>query len=215
MKDQYLLRSIAAGCGVLLILKSTIENIMSYSWSFYYWIWGMPILVINTLNLYFLYKSLRQKPKQIDSRWSSFLISTGAALALGVTSFFTSYPLLELPYITTLSHIGVVISLFPYPFAIWAILSLNNCLTVLPEAHALVVRGIYKFSRHPLYMCYIVWAISSMLVFPSWPVIVLSITEIILQLLRLKREEALLLEALPEYKNYREQTGLIGRWVNY
>lgn len=214
MKSQYV-RVIATGCIVIWILFATVSGILRYSGSSYHWLWGTPILIINILNLYFLYQSIRQEPKGIDLRWSTFLISTGASLALGCTSFFISYPLLEIPYVANIRQVGVAVSLMPYPFVIWALLCLNNCLTVLPEAHALVATGIYRYSRHPLYMCYIVWAIANMLMFPSWPIIIISVTEIVLQILRFKREEALLLEILPSYRNYREQTGLIGKLVNF
>lgn len=207
----YYLRILATGCVVLWILGRTVSVVMSYHGDSRYLLWGAPIIMLNILNLYFLFQSIQQDPKGVDSRWSTFLISTGATLTLGFTSFFIGYPLLEIPYATQIKQMGIMLAFIPYPFVVWALLCLNNCLTVLPEAHAVVARGIYKYSRHPLYMCYIIWAISNMLMFPSLPIIALSILEISLQLLRIKREEALLLETFPEYRSYWERTGLIGR----
>ena len=73
-----------------------------------------------------------------------------------------------------------------------------------------MARGIYKYSRHPLYVCYIIWAIANMMMFTSWAMIAVSCAHIAILLVRLKREEKLLLATFPEYHTYYENTGLIG-----
>jgi len=85
-------------------------------------------------------------------------------------------------------------------------------MTIIPEAHAVVARGIYRYSRHPLYMCYIVWAIANMMMFPSWLMLAISTAHIIVLFVRLKREETLLLATFPEYHSYYAATGLIGNF---
>ena len=100
----------------------------------------------------------------------------------------------------------------PYPFIIAALFSLRNCLTVIPEAHRVVAHGIYKYSRHPLYMCYLIWNFAYIFMFPSWLMIAINLVGMAVQVLRLKREETLLLATFPEYRDYYLRTGLLGTY---
>jgi protein-S-isoprenylcysteine O-methyltransferase Ste14 len=88
---------------------------------------------------------------------------------------------------------------------IWALLSLRTNLTILPEANAIIRTGPYKYVRHPLYFSYIFLAISEFLIYQTPSVLVLTVLQVILILVRAAREEALLLE-VPEYRAYYNQT---------
>jgi len=196
--------------GFCLVLIS--PTVMAFSISDFHWLWGIPAVLVTALDLYFLFKSTLKTPLNMDSRISTFLISVSAALTFSFAAFAMNFPPLHLPYIDMMQRIGQATALLPYPFIVAALFSLRNCLTVIPEAHCVIAHGIYKYSRHPLYMCYLVWNFAYILMFPSWLMIAINIAGMATQLLRLKREEALLLATFPEYRDYYLKTGLLGRF---
>lgn len=177
----------------------------------YHWFWAVPALLVAVLNLYFLTRSLVDKPKEMDTSLASFFISVGASLGFCLSGAFITSPVIEFAGIEGARQLGSLLSIAPYPFVIWALLCLGKCLTVIPEAHTVVAHGIYKYSRHPLYVCYIVWEIANMLMFPAVPVILGASLHIALLIARLRREERLLLNTFPEYRTYYNTTGLVGR----
>ncbi len=203
-------RFIANGIITIFSLLLILARLAAPSSSGYYWLWGLPALFIIILDVYFLIKSTLREPKGTDTGLATFFISVSASLGFGFSAVAVGYPVLDFPQGPALREIGGYIALAPYPFIIWALLCLKDCLTVIPEAHAVVARGIYRYSRHPLYICYIVWAVANMMMFPSLPMIAVSTAHIAMLILRLKREERLLLATFPEYRNYYETTGLIG-----
>lgn len=177
-----------------------------------YWVTGIAALLINGLDVYFLTRSMLHMPKGTDTRISTFFISVCASICPAFLLLVSiNCSLLQFPGQAVLRAIGEVIAVCPYPFVIWSVLCLKDCLTVVPEAHCLVSKGIYKYSRHPLYMCYITWAVANIMMFPSWEMFSLAILQIVLQVARFRREEALLLENFSEYLEYYNKTGLIGK----
>ncbi|WP_082816827.1 methyltransferase family protein [Anaerosporomusa subterranea] len=206
------IRIIANGIITLYSLLLIVSRLMSFSTSSEYWLWGIPALLITLLDIYFLTKSMLREPKRADTSTSTILISVSASLVFCLSALVINYPVLQFPGQIVLHDLGKVIALLPYPFILWALLCLKDCLTIIPEAHSVVARGVYKYSRHPLYMCYIVWAIANMMMFPSWPMLAISIGHIVLLVMRFKREEDLLLATFPEYLDYYSKTGLIGKW---
>ncbi|MEI7474943.1 MAG: isoprenylcysteine carboxylmethyltransferase family protein [bacterium] len=135
-----------------------------------------------------------------------------ATLLLTASSFFlNSYPL-QIPYSKLLKEFAGIADLITYPVLIWALMCLKSCLTVIPEAHKVVATGIYKYSRHPLYVIYIIWALLNILLFQSMAIIIITSIYIGLMYLRIKIEESLLLETFPEYREYYNNTGLI--WID-
>ncbi|MCX7781830.1 MAG: hypothetical protein N2491_13170, partial [Negativicutes bacterium] len=161
-------------CALLVIYRLLSLNTFGY-----HWFWGVPALLVACLNIYFLTRSTLEKPKEMDASLGSFCISVGASLGFAFSALFIDRPLLGLPFLEELRQLGVLLSLAPYPFVIWALMCLGKCLTVIPEAHAVVAHGIYKYSRHPLYVCYMVWEVANMLMFPSLPLIAASSLHII------------------------------------
>jgi len=204
------IRFIANGIITVFSLVLITGRLIYFSHSAYYWLWGIPALLISVLDIYFLTKSLRRQPKDLDIGFTTFLISVSGSMGFGLSALFINYPVLTLAYGDALRQTGSFIALVPYPFIFWALYCIRDCLTVIPEAHSVVARGIYKFSRHPLYVCYIIWAAANMMMFPSWPMLTLSSAHIIILILRLKREETLLLATFPEYQTYYLKTGLVG-----
>lgn len=178
--------------------------------SAYHMLWGGVAIIVVLLDIYFLAKSTLNKPQKVDTSLSSFIFAVAGSLGFWGSAVATGYTVADLPFTAALRQAGSIVALLPYPFIIWSLLCLKGCVTVIPEAHGVVTHGIYKYSRHPLYMCYIIWAIANIMMFPSLPMLAASSALIALLVLRLKREEKLLLATFPEYRDYYSRTGLIG-----
>jgi len=194
----------------IMSITVVFSKIKMFSFSYIFLLWGIPIIFINLLDVIFLIKSSLKTPKNVDTRISSIIISLGGAASLLLTSLFLNYPPLHIPGAVHLKAIASLLSLLTYPLLIWALLCLRSCLTVIPEAHKVVANGIYKYSRHPLYMCYNIWALTYIFIFQSIPIIIVVFIYYIFVFLRIKREEELLLKTFPEYQDYYDRTGLFG-----
>jgi len=168
-----------------------------------------PYVFRNLLMGYFLIRSFFQTAKDIDDSNLTTLVSLlGTNLSVFVGLFInlqTSTPNLRILFM------GTVLSLVILPFYFAALITLGYNLTVLPEAKSLNTKGIYSISRHPLYLCYIVWFVLQNLVCQTWIMVFVSIIQTILLLLRAKYEENILEKNFPEYKEYRESVWWIGR----
>lgn len=173
-------------------------------------LWGIPVIAVSLLDIYFLTSSLLRKPKSIDTRLSTLFISLGATFGFSLVAVSIADPPIVFSYVESVQQAGRMLSLVPYPFAIWALFCLKDCLTVVPEAHTVIAHGIYRYSRHPLYVCYIVWAMANVLIFPSLSMMIGSLCQIVFLMIRLQREERLLLTTFPEYQDYYKKTGLCG-----
>ena len=207
---QQAIRYLAGGAVTLFMLAIILLTATTLNRSLYHFLWGLPVIAVSLLDIYFLSRSLLQKPKTIDTRISSVLIGLGTTFGFSVAVMVLSPQQANMAYAVELRQVGVVLSLLPYPLVIWSLFCLGDCLTVVPEAHAVVAHGPYKFSRHPLYVCYMMWAAANVLMFPTWLMLGAAALQIAFLQIRLRREEALLLETFPEYRRYYERTGLIG-----
>lgn len=212
-KSSQRLRYLAGGSVTLFMIGIIFLTVTTLNRSLYHWLWGIPVIAVSLLDIYFLSRSLLQEPKKIDVRISSLLIGLGTtfgfSVAVIVFSPLTSY----FVFADELRRMGSFLALIPYPFVIWALFCLGDCLTVVPEAHAVVANGPYRFSRHPLYVCYMVWAVANTMMFPTLPMLLAAVAQILFLFIRLRREEALLLQTFPEYAHYYARTGLVGpRW---
>jgi protein-S-isoprenylcysteine O-methyltransferase Ste14 len=204
------LRLLANAIVTVFSLLIVTYRLIYFNSSGLFWLWGALAIIITVLDIYFLTKSLLNTPKNIDTRISTFFISVGSSLGFGLSAAVITCPPLTLSFISQLRQLGSIVAIIPYPLILWALFCLKNCLTVIPEAHTVVAHGIYKYSRHPLYMCYMLWAIANIMMFPSWQMMIVSSLHILFLMWRLKREETLLLSTFPEYRDYYEKTGLIG-----
>jgi protein-S-isoprenylcysteine O-methyltransferase Ste14 len=83
------------------------------------------------------------------------------------------------------------------------------------ERHRLVAEGIYKRLRHPMYTAFWLWAVAQACLLPNWiagPAGIVGFGTLFL--LRVGREEAMMLEAFgEEYRVYRERTWRILPWI--
>jgi isoprenylcysteine carboxyl methyltransferase (ICMT) family protein YpbQ len=209
IRDQHW-RLLASGAVTAFMIAIIFLTLTKLSSSLHHMLWGIPVIAVSLLDIYFLTRSLLQQPKKIDTRLSSMLIGLGTTFGFSAIVMFLSASGDGRGDMAEIRQIGVVLSVLPYPLVVWALFCLGDCLTVVPEAHAVVAHGPYKYSRHPLYVCYMIWAVADVMMFPTWPMLIASISQIAFLMLRLRREEKLLLQTFPEYTYYYERTGLIG-----
>jgi len=207
---QQRFRFIASGLVTLFLVLIIGSTIRMYFTSDDHLLWGTPVIAVSLLDIYFLTRSLVRAPKSIDTRLSTFIISIGATFGFSLVAILIADPPFEFPHRQVVEQAGRLLTLLPYPFVLWALLCLKDCLTVVPEAHAVVANGIYRYSRHPLYVCYMIWAIANIMLFPTLSMLIGSIAQIAFLLVRLRREEQLLLKTFPEYREYYQRTGLCG-----
>lgn len=203
-------RFIASGMVTLFLVIIITRSYRMISTSSDHLLWGIPVIAVSLLDIYFLTSSLLREPKNIDTRLSTLVISLGATFGFSLVAVSIADPQFEFAHVAVLQQMGRVLTLVPYPFVLWALFCLKDCLTVVPEAHTVIAHGIYQYSRHPLYVCYIIWAIANSMIFPSLSMMIGSISQIIFLLVRWQREEQLLCATFPEYREYCKRTGLCG-----
>jgi protein-S-isoprenylcysteine O-methyltransferase Ste14 len=79
------------------------------------------------------------------------------------------------------------------------------------EKHSLVTGGVYRRIRHPMYAAHLLWAIAQTLLLHNWiagPAFL--VTSLPLYLLRIPREEKMMLENFGEdYQLYMKRTGRV------
>lgn len=103
------------------------------------------------------------------------------------------------------------LNLLTMPIYLISLIELGSSLSVLPEANRLKTTGIYSFSRHPLYSCYIFWYVMQNLICQSWIILFVSIIQISIQIIRAKQEERILAKNFPEYGEYKAKVLWFGR----
>ena len=207
---QQRFRFIASGLVTLFLVVIIVRAMMMFFTSRDHMLWGIPVIAISLLDIYFLTCSLVRQPKSMDTRLSTAIISLGATFGFSLVAISIADPQLQFPHMQAVNQVGRFLALLPYPFVLWSLLCLKDCLTVVPEAHAVVANGIYRYSRHPLYVCYIIWAIANVMMFPTLSMLIGCLAQIIFLIVRLRREEQLLLRTFPEYGQYYQRTGLCG-----
>jgi protein-S-isoprenylcysteine O-methyltransferase Ste14 len=93
--------------------------------------------------------------------------------------------------------------------SIVTLIFLGRSFAILPQARRLVVSGPYRYSRHPLYLCEQLSLFGVSLQFQQPWALLLALVGCMLQFPRMHYEERVLLEAFPEYFDYRKRTALL------
>ncbi len=183
------------------------------------WIWLALFIVIAVVRKMHEYKAGRRTSLQ----GTSFIEATLMVLwgmAAGVAPFFYIFGSwldfadlpLEVPAVFGFSGVALFL------VAIWLLHRSHNDLgklwspTVEPEnAQPLVVEGVYKRVRHPMYAAHVLWGIAQALLLPNLVAGPLALILILFVLvLRVPREErAMIKEFGDEYCRYMDRTGRI------
>ncbi len=89
----------------------------------------------------------------------------------------------------------------------------SSCLQMQVQ-HNLVTSGPYAWIRHPIYLAMILFLIALTLVGANWVLVVFLIISVVDLVLRMPREERMMIEVFGEaYESYRQRTGgILPRW---
>jgi protein-S-isoprenylcysteine O-methyltransferase Ste14 len=101
------------------------------------------------------------------------------------------------------------ITLFGTGMSIIALAHLGRSFSLMAEARKLVSTGPYRIVRHPLYLFEEVAAVGLLLRFLSFYTALIFLVHILIQLQRMKNEEAVLEKAFPEYQAYKGRTARV------
>jgi len=112
-----------------------------------------------------------------------------------------------------LAHVALYLGLSGFALAIWAILHLGRSFAVLVTVKRVVMRGPYRFVRHPIYLSYVLQTAGFVCAYGSLAFVALVAAHVALLVYRAHLEEARLAAHSDEYRDYRAKTGfLMPRW---
>ena len=119
----------------------------------------------------------------------------------------TAFPRANLTLTQTI--IGSLLSLVGTGLSVFALAHLGRSFSVMAEARRLVTSGPYRFVRHPLYVFEAVASLGILVQFFSFYSVVIYVIHCLLQLQRMKKEEAVLEVVFPEYQTYKLKTARV------
>lgn len=109
----------------------------------------------------------------------------------------------------TQTAIATGITLLGTCLSIFALAHLGRSFSLMAEARRLVTTGPYRIVRHPLYLFEEVASVGVLLQFLSPFTALIFLAHVLIQLQRMKYEEAVLEKAFPEYQAYKARTARV------
>jgi protein-S-isoprenylcysteine O-methyltransferase Ste14 len=94
-------------------------------------------------------------------------------------------------------------------WALWALRSLGRNLSIIAQARDLAERGPYRLVRHPLYLGEMVSLLGLAVAAGTFAAFAAWVAFVAMQVYRARREEHVLLAALPGYQAYRARTAAL------
>ena len=149
---------------------------------------------------------LRRSPSdRTDRRWTSWLAAfAGSAAPFAIP--LVSGGLVEDQARETASVLVLGVGLVAM---LWSLGALGTNISVVPQAREVITYGPYSLVRHPLYTAELVSITGLCLAHRGpWPWVVLAAL-LAFQVIRARREEALLTRELPGYADYRARTPML------
>ncbi|ACV58213.1 methyltransferase family protein [Alicyclobacillus acidocaldarius] len=181
-------------------------NVARMMWTPIFW----PFAAVLLMEAVWLGFSLRKTPRRVDTTGSAVLASSGIAVYPVLIAWIVPGPYIEPTWRFAVSY-GV--QLAALVLELWALLSLRDTLTQLPEAHGVIQTGPYRYVRHPLYVAYIVAFFGSCIGVWRVSLWILFAVFVILEWLRARAEERVLSKTFSAYRSYQTQTGMfVPRW---
>jgi protein-S-isoprenylcysteine O-methyltransferase Ste14 len=135
---------------------------------------------------------------------------TAHAAALAATWLPFALPLLHgTPPGAVGQAVSDVLLVLGTTWAVWSLHSLGRNVSVLAQVRGLADGGPYRWVRHPLYLGEIVSSLGVTVAANSLAAVAVWLVLCGLQVYRARREEQVLLQALPGYRGYRSRTAAL------
>jgi len=174
-------------------------------------LWFVPNMAAVCVVIALTLGNLRNKPSRTEDSPMMFgaaMLSTNFCILIAL--FGHLFPLYQTAPSASVQGAGALLNLLSMPFYLAAVLSLGRGFAILPEAHTLQTGGLYKISRHPIYLTYLFWCATQNLIYQTWTVLGFSVVQTILFLYRAKQEEKVLTLTFPAYEEYRNRVMWLG-----
>jgi protein-S-isoprenylcysteine O-methyltransferase Ste14 len=104
---------------------------------------------------------------------------------------------------------GLIFSIAGYSISIWALVYLRRSFALFVSVREVVLKGPYRYVRHPIYLGYLLDVAGLSLAASSVGMIALGAGFAALLVCRARLEEEKLIEADPAYQSYLAQTGFL------
>ena len=178
-------------------------------------IWAITILVWVVIR--YPYQRRARKQKVVRNQYDSEerILISGAVLGLSFIPLFyltSGFPkFADYPFRSAMGWAGVAAMVLFLLVFIQSHRNLGRNFSVtleIRETHTLVIDGIYRYMRHPMYFSFWLWAIGQAFLFPNWIVGGAGLLAVaFLYFRRIRREEQMMLETFgDEYTTYTNRT---------
>jgi protein-S-isoprenylcysteine O-methyltransferase Ste14 len=151
--------------------------------------------------------------------WCYLRRGPAVATSSSVTAHAAAVAATWLPFVLPLMHgappgpvrqgISDLLLMCGMAWAVWSLHVLGRNVSVLAQARDMVDRGPYRWVRHPLYTGEIVSSLGIAIGANSLVAVAVWLVLCGLQVYRALREEQVLLQALPGYRDYRSRTAAL------
>jgi len=179
------------------------------------WPWVVAFVVILVVVvLPFLKKTPDGSPRKKD-----VVFQVSGLLLLIAILVVSAWPLYSLggPVLSPMAVVAVMMFVIGLVISVWAqvTISTNYSWTLeIREGHTLVVGGLYRYVRHPIYLGTFIRIISIPVFTSSLPGFVLALLSIPVLNYRIGLEEGMLVEEFgEEYERYRERTWRLSPYI--
>lgn len=166
------------------------------------------VVTLLTMAFYVLlvWAYLRRTPTdRTDRRWSSWLVAFAATAAPFAIPLVSDGLVAD----TSREAMSAIVLALGLAAMLWALGALGTNISVVPQARVVVSHGPYAKVRHPLYAAELLNVVGLCLGHAGpWPWVVL-VALAAFQVVRARREEALLAAELPGYAEYKTRTPML------
>jgi protein-S-isoprenylcysteine O-methyltransferase Ste14 len=155
------------------------------------------LLVVLSQSQLVIFFFIRSDAKKISSSFFEYIVAI-----LGTFLVLLYRPTDE--YIGTLAIIGDILVYIAVCIEVWAIWSLNTSFGIVAANRGIKKGGMYKLIRHPIYLGSIFLYIGYTCINPSLFNLIILLTALMCQIVRIQREERLL-KYSSEYVEYTKE----------